>query len=156
MKNNVTCISGIFGVVLYLFCWRIRFTAHKENGSPFFLYWFCIRLSGWLYQIDAYFLFPHRLVCAFYFCWIFFKKNLTLCIWLKINSHLFAMQEQLDAAGVELPKLYKSIESQVPDVCETEAWKRRAHWAGTQVPEEANLSIKNADEYLQSCRPARR
>ena len=66
------------------------------------------------------------------------------------------MQEQLDAAGVELPKLYKSIESQVPDVCETEAWKRRAHWAGSQVPEEANLSIKNADEYLQSCRPARR
>jgi len=66
------------------------------------------------------------------------------------------MQEQLDAAGVELPKLYKSIESQVPDVCETEAWKRRAHWAGSQVPEEANLSFKNADEYLQSCRPARR
>jgi len=65
-------------------------------------------------------------------------------------------QEQLDAAGVELPKLYKSIESQVPDVCETEAWKRRAHWAGSQVPEEANLSIKKADEYLQSCRPARR
>jgi len=64
--------------------------------------------------------------------------------------------EQLDAAGVELPKLYKSIESQVPDVCETEAWKRRAHWAGSQVPEEANLSIKKADEYLQSCRPARR
>jgi len=86
----------------------------------------------------------------------FFFKNLTLCIWLKINSHLFAMQEQLDAAGVELPRLYKSIESQVPDVCETEAWKRRAHWAGTQVPEEANLSFKNADEYLQSCRPARR
>ena len=86
----------------------------------------------------------------------FLKKNLTLCIWLKINSHLFAMQEQLDAAGVELPRLYKSIESQVPDVCETEAWKRRAHWAGSQVPEEANLSIKKADEYLQSCRPARR
>ncbi|PUZ38800.1 hypothetical protein GQ55_9G225000 [Panicum hallii var. hallii] len=64
--------------------------------------------------------------------------------------------EQLDAAGVELPRLYKSIESQVPDVCETEAWKRRAHWAGSQVPEEANLSIKKADEYLQSCRPARR
>ncbi|CAN6293341.1 unnamed protein product [Urochloa humidicola] len=64
--------------------------------------------------------------------------------------------EQLDAAGIELPRLYKSIESQVPNVCETEAWKRRAHWAGSQVPEEANLSIKKADEYLQSCRPVRR
>ncbi|CAN6288056.1 unnamed protein product [Urochloa humidicola] len=64
--------------------------------------------------------------------------------------------EQLDAAGIELPRLYKSIESQVPNVCETEAWKSRAHWAGSQVPEEANLSINKADEYLQSCRPVRR
>ncbi|RCV42654.1 hypothetical protein SEVIR_9G232600v4 [Setaria viridis] len=64
--------------------------------------------------------------------------------------------EQLDAAGIELPRLYKSIESQVPNVCETEAWKSRAHWAGSKVPEEANQSIKKADEYLQSCRPVRR
>ncbi|KAL6842436.1 hypothetical protein ACP4OV_027863 [Aristida adscensionis] len=64
--------------------------------------------------------------------------------------------EQLDAAGIELPRLYKSIESEVPNVCETEAWKSRTHWAGSQVPEEANQSIKKADEYLQSCRPVRR
>ncbi|KAJ1295322.1 hypothetical protein BS78_01G215300 [Paspalum vaginatum] len=64
--------------------------------------------------------------------------------------------EQLDAAGIELPRLYKSIESQTPNVCETEAWKSRTHWAGSQVPEEANISIKKADEYLQSCRPVRR
>jgi transcriptional regulator ATRX len=68
----------------------------------------------------------------------------------------YMMQEQLDAAGIELPRLYKSIESQVPNVCETEAWKSRTHWAGSQVPEEANRSIKNADEYLQSRRPVRR
>ncbi|CAM0956915.1 unnamed protein product [Alopecurus aequalis] len=64
--------------------------------------------------------------------------------------------EQLDAAGVELPSLYKSIESEAPNVCETEAWKNRTHWAGSQVPKEANQSIRKADEYLQSCRPVRR
>jgi transcriptional regulator ATRX len=67
-----------------------------------------------------------------------------------------AIQEQLDAAGIELPSLYKSIESQVPNVCETEAWKSRTHWVGSQLPEGANQSIKKADEYLQSCRPVRR
>jgi len=73
---------------------------------------------------------------------------------LEIRSSI--LLEQLDAAGIELPRLYKSIESQVPNVCETEAWKSRTHWAGSQVPEEANRSIKNADEYLQSRRPVRR
>jgi transcriptional regulator ATRX len=66
------------------------------------------------------------------------------------------MQEQLDAAGIELPSLYKSIESQVPNVCETETWKSRTHWVGSQLPEGANQSIKKADEDLQSCRPVRR
>ncbi|GJN20779.1 hypothetical protein PR202_gb08197 [Eleusine coracana subsp. coracana] len=64
--------------------------------------------------------------------------------------------EELDAAGIELPRLYKSIEGQVPNVCETETWKSRTHWVGSQLPEEANQSIKEADEYLQSCRPVRR
>ncbi|KAK3157704.1 hypothetical protein QOZ80_2AG0126760 [Eleusine coracana subsp. coracana] len=64
--------------------------------------------------------------------------------------------EELDAAGIELPRLYKSIEGQVPNVCETETWKSRTHWVGSQLPEEANQSIKKADEYLQSCRPVRR
>lgn len=64
--------------------------------------------------------------------------------------------EELDAAGIELPSLYKLIESQAPNVCETEAWKNRTHWAGSEVPEEANQSIRKADEYLQSCRPVRR
>ncbi|KAL6641027.1 hypothetical protein ACP70R_019208 [Stipagrostis hirtigluma subsp. patula] len=73
---------------------------------------------------------------------------------LEIRSSI--LLEQLDAAGIELPRLYKSIESEVPKVCETETWKSRTHWAGSQVPEEANQSIKKADEYLQSCRPVRR
>lgn len=73
---------------------------------------------------------------------------------LEIRSSI--LLEQLDAAGIELPRLYKTIESQVPNVCQTEAWKSRTHWAGSQVPEEATQSIKKADEYLQSCRPVRR
>uniref|UniRef100_A0ACD5WXU6 Uncharacterized protein n=5 Tax=Avena sativa TaxID=4498 RepID=A0ACD5WXU6_AVESA len=64
--------------------------------------------------------------------------------------------EKLDAAGVDIPSLYKSIESEAPNVCETEAWKNRTHWAGSQVSEEATKSIRKADEYLQSCRPVRR
>ncbi|KAL5224296.1 hypothetical protein ABZP36_010935 [Zizania latifolia] len=73
-----------------------------------------------------------------------------------LETRTAVLLEQLDAAGIELPSLYKSIESQIPNVCETEAWKNRTHWAGSQVPEEANQSIRKADEYLQSCRPARR
>ncbi|XP_015697378.1 protein CHROMATIN REMODELING 20 isoform X2 [Oryza brachyantha] len=73
-----------------------------------------------------------------------------------LETHIAVLLEQLDAAGIELPSLYKSIESQVPNVCETEVWKNMTHWAGSQVPEEANQSIRKADEYLQSCRPVRR
>ncbi|RVW30985.1 Protein chromatin remodeling 20 [Vitis vinifera] len=34
-------------------------------------------------------------------------------------------KEQLDGAGIELPSLYKWIESQAPNGCCTEAWKQR-------------------------------
>ncbi|KAJ0967213.1 hypothetical protein J5N97_024130 [Dioscorea zingiberensis] len=64
--------------------------------------------------------------------------------------------EQLDGAGIELPSLYKWIESQAPNGCCTEAWKKRAHWAGSQVTNELNQSVKDAEEYLQSIRPVRR
>ncbi|XP_074572269.1 protein CHROMATIN REMODELING 20 isoform X2 [Curcuma longa] len=64
--------------------------------------------------------------------------------------------EQLDGAGIELPSLYKWIESQVPDCCRTEAWRKRAHWVGTQAPVELNQSIRDAEHYLQSCQPVRR
>ncbi|WOL15570.1 protein CHROMATIN REMODELING 20 isoform X1 [Canna indica] len=64
--------------------------------------------------------------------------------------------EQLDGAGIELPSLYKWIESQVPGGCCTEAWKKRAHWVGSQITSELDKSVKDAEQYLQSCRPVRR
>lgn len=68
----------------------------------------------------------------------------------------FCVQEQLDGSGIELPSLYKLIESQVPDSCSTEAWKKRAHWVGSQVTSEVNESVRDAEQYLHSCRPVRR
>lgn len=61
--------------------------------------------------------------------------------------------EQLDGAGIELPRLYKWIEGQVPFGCCTEAWKTRTHWVGSQVTSEAKDSIADAQEYLQIHRP---
>lgn len=69
------------------------------------------------------------------------------------SSHLL---EQLDGAGIELPSLYKWIENQVPDGCCTDAWKRRAHWVGSQLTSDAIESIANAEKYLQVHRPVRR
>ncbi|XXG90588.1 hypothetical protein AAC387_Pa12g2318 [Persea americana] len=64
--------------------------------------------------------------------------------------------EQLDGAGIELPSLYKWIESQAPNGCCTEAWKKRAHWVGSQITNEVTESVADAEKYLQSCRPVRR
>ncbi|XP_050224563.1 protein CHROMATIN REMODELING 20 isoform X2 [Mercurialis annua] len=64
--------------------------------------------------------------------------------------------EQLDGAGIELPSLYKWIESQAPNVCQTEAWKNRAHWAGSQVTSEITEVVADAEKYLHSHRPVRR
>lgn len=64
--------------------------------------------------------------------------------------------EQLDGAGIELPSLYKWVESRAPNGCCTEAWKKRAHWVGSQVTNELNQSVREAEEHLQSCRPVRR
>ncbi|KAL5990168.1 hypothetical protein ACLOJK_011065 [Asimina triloba] len=64
--------------------------------------------------------------------------------------------EQLDGAGIELPKLYKWIESQAPNGCCTEAWKKRAHWVGCPTNSEVSDSVADAEKYLQSCRPVRR
>ncbi|KAL5837673.1 hypothetical protein ACOSQ3_014842 [Xanthoceras sorbifolium] len=69
------------------------------------------------------------------------------------SAHLL---EQLDGAGIELPSLYKWIESQAPNGCCTEAWKKRAHWAGTQATSEMTVSITEAEEYLEIQRPVRR
>lgn len=68
----------------------------------------------------------------------------------------FSEQEQLDGAGIELPKLYKLIESEAPNVCYTEAWKQRAHWVGSQATSELTKSMVDAEEDLKTKRPVRR
>lgn len=69
------------------------------------------------------------------------------------SAHLL---EQLDGAGIELPNLYKWIESQAPNGCCTEAWKKRTHWAGSQVTSEITESISDAEKFLQTHRPVRK
>lgn len=69
------------------------------------------------------------------------------------SAHLL---EQLDGAGIELPSLYRLIENQVPNGCCTEAWKRRAHWVGSQVTSEMRESIAGTEDFLQTERPVRR
>ncbi|EPS71964.1 hypothetical protein M569_02794, partial [Genlisea aurea] len=69
------------------------------------------------------------------------------------SAHLL---EQLDGAGIELSRVYKWIESQVPNGCITEAWKSRAHWVGNPVPSDAFESVTKAEEYLKDHRPVRR
>ncbi|XP_035548930.1 protein CHROMATIN REMODELING 20 isoform X2 [Juglans regia] len=69
------------------------------------------------------------------------------------GAHLL---EQLDGAGIELPSLYKWIESQAPNGCCTEAWKKRVHWVGSQVTGEFNESIADSEKFLQIHRPVRR
>ncbi|KAK9292419.1 hypothetical protein L1049_020389 [Liquidambar formosana] len=69
------------------------------------------------------------------------------------SAHLL---EQLDGAGIELPTLYKWIESQTPNDCCTEAWKKRTHWVGSQVTSDVTESITDAERYLQTHRPVRR
>ncbi|XP_057250433.1 protein CHROMATIN REMODELING 20 isoform X3 [Beta vulgaris subsp. vulgaris] len=69
------------------------------------------------------------------------------------SAHLL---EQLDGANVDLPSIYKWIESNAPNGCLTEAWKKRIHWVGTEVASDAVESIKNAEKDLQILRPVRR
>ncbi|XP_031397920.1 protein CHROMATIN REMODELING 20 isoform X2 [Punica granatum] len=69
------------------------------------------------------------------------------------SAHLL---EQLDGAGIELPSLFKWIESQAPNNCSTEAWKKRTHWVGSQVTGEVTESVAEAEKHLQIIRPLRR
>nr|KYP74497.1 Transcriptional regulator ATRX [Cajanus cajan] len=64
--------------------------------------------------------------------------------------------EQLDGAGIELPSLYKMIEREAPNVCSTEAWKKRNHWVGSLATAEIAMSIADAEKHLQVNRPVRR
>ncbi|XP_022144469.1 protein CHROMATIN REMODELING 20-like [Momordica charantia] len=69
------------------------------------------------------------------------------------SAHLL---EQLDGAGIELPSLYKLIESQASNGCYTEAWKKRIHWVGSQVTGDLLASVSDAEKTLQTQRPVRR
>ncbi|XP_020224982.1 protein CHROMATIN REMODELING 20 isoform X1 [Cajanus cajan] len=69
------------------------------------------------------------------------------------SAHLL---EQLDGAGIELPSLYKMIEREAPNVCSTEAWKKRNHWVGSLATAEIAMSIADAEKHLQVNRPVRR
>ncbi|KAF8401989.1 hypothetical protein HHK36_012940 [Tetracentron sinense] len=71
-------------------------------------------------------------------------------------SEINICKEQIDGAGIELPSLYKWIESQTPNGCCTEAWKKKTHWVGSQVTSEITESIADAEKYLQTHRPVRR
>ncbi|KAK8963018.1 DNA repair and recombination protein RAD54 [Platanthera guangdongensis] len=64
--------------------------------------------------------------------------------------------EQLDGCGIELTSLYRWIESQAPNGCRTEAWKKRTHWVGSQVSNDVNLSVKEAEKYLHAHNPVPR
>ncbi|KAM7250359.1 hypothetical protein ACFE04_022242 [Oxalis oulophora] len=74
----------------------------------------------------------------------------------ELETESSQLLEQLDGAGIELPSLYKWIESQAPNGCCTEAWKKRAHWVGNQVTGEVTESVVDAEKYLETCRPVRR
>ncbi|XVF42366.1 hypothetical protein PTKIN_Ptkin01aG0356300 [Pterospermum kingtungense] len=74
----------------------------------------------------------------------------------ELESESVQLLEQLDGAGIELPSVYKWIESQVPNGCSTEAWKKRAHWVGSQVTGELAVSLADAEKHLQTQRPVRR
>ncbi|XP_074311682.1 protein CHROMATIN REMODELING 20 isoform X2 [Silene latifolia] len=69
------------------------------------------------------------------------------------SAHLL---EQLDGAGIDLPSIYKWIESKAPNGCCTEAWKKRTHWVGSEIAGEAVESIKEAEMQLQTVRPVRK
>ncbi|KAI4303028.1 hypothetical protein MLD38_038709 [Melastoma candidum] len=68
------------------------------------------------------------------------------------SAHLL---EQLDGAGIELPRLFKWIDSQAPNGCSTEAWKKRTHWVGSQITCEITTSVAEAEKHLQAIRPVR-
>ncbi|XP_026421717.1 protein CHROMATIN REMODELING 20-like [Papaver somniferum] len=71
----------------------------------------------------------------------------------ELETESAQLLEQLDGCGIDLPSLYKSIEKQAPDCCSTEAWKKRTHWAGSQVTSEVSESIAHAEKYLHTKRP---
>ncbi|CAH9080492.1 unnamed protein product [Cuscuta epithymum] len=74
----------------------------------------------------------------------------------ELETESAQLLEQLDGAGIELPSLYKWIESQAPSNCRTEAWKRRTQWVGSEVTSDFSEVVTDAEKYLDIHRPVRR
>lgn len=88
---------------------------------------------------------------------LWFRKCVyRLCTYFYFSSFFNLTKEQLDGAGIELPSLFKWIDSQAPNGCSTEAWKKRTHWVGSQITCEITTSVAEAEKHLQAIRPVRR
>ncbi|KAJ7569529.1 hypothetical protein O6H91_01G082600 [Diphasiastrum complanatum] len=66
------------------------------------------------------------------------------------------LQERLEDAGISLPDIFKWIEKQASEGCTTEAWKKRVHWAGIQMPQDFVEALTKAEEDLDYQRPVQR
>jgi len=55
-----------------------------------------------------------------------------------------------------LPQLYKLLEKQLPELCTTEAWSKRTHWAGLPATPEVFEVVQRAELDLKEKRPVRR
>ncbi|VFQ62592.1 unnamed protein product [Cuscuta campestris] len=74
----------------------------------------------------------------------------------ELETESAQLLEQLDGAGIELPSLYKWIESQAPNSCCTEAWRRRTQWVGSHATSDFSEAVIDAEKYLDINRPVRR
>lgn len=52
--------------------------------------------------------------------------------------------------------MYKLLEKQLPELCTTEAWKKRTHWAGLPPTAESYEAVQRAEIDLKEKRPVRR
>ncbi|KAG6555509.1 hypothetical protein Mapa_002744 [Marchantia paleacea] len=73
----------------------------------------------------------------------------------EIEERSAVLQEKLEDAGVSLTHLFKWIEKQIPEVCTTEAWKRRTLWVGHEPTEEVVKVLNTASEELKIKHPTR-
>ncbi|MCO5598149.1 hypothetical protein L7F22_052241 [Adiantum nelumboides] len=74
----------------------------------------------------------------------------------KLEDESGVLQERLDDAGVELSSLFKWMEKQAPQCCSTEAWRKRAHWAGLHPSEEVSNTVQEAESQLERLWPVKR
>ncbi|KAG0626550.1 hypothetical protein M758_2G134500 [Ceratodon purpureus] len=74
----------------------------------------------------------------------------------ELEDQIAILQEKLEEAGLDLPHLYKLFEKQLPDLCITEAWKKRTHWAGIMPTSEVYEVVQKAEMDLKERRPVRR